>query len=126
MIRTPANDRFEDRTVDGSCNPYLTATVVLAAGLDGIEQKIDPGEPNTENLYEVPEPEIHRRGIGILPGNLLDAIRNLVCDDVLRAALGPVVGEDYIDYYARVKQQEWAAFHEQVTDWEIEHYLGLF
>jgi glutamine synthetase len=126
MIRTPAVDRFEDRTVDGSCNPYLAATVILAAGVDGIEQKLDPGEPNMDNLYEVPEEEIKRRGIGVLPGNLLDATRNLAQDTVLRKALGPVVGEDYIDYFVRVKQQEWADYHEQVTDWEIQRYLSLF
>jgi glutamine synthetase len=126
MIRTPAGDRFEDRTVDGSCNPYLAATVILASGLDGIQNKIDPGSPNTENLYEVPEPEIARRGIGTLPGNLLDATRNLAGDPVLRAALGPVVGEDYIDYFVRVKEREWADYHQRVTDWEIENYLTLF
>jgi glutamine synthetase len=126
MIRTPAPDRFEDRSVDGSCNPYLAATVVIAAGLDGLERKLDPGEPNCDNLYEVPEEEIRRRGIGILPGNLLDATRNLATDTVLREALGPVVGEDYVDYYVRVKQREWAEYHEQVSDWEIRQYLTLF
>jgi glutamine synthetase len=126
MIRTPAADRFEDRTVDGSCNPYLAASVVLAAGLDGVERKVDPGEPNMDNLYEVSEEEIRRRGIGILPGNLLDATRNLAEDDVLRGALGRVVDEDYVDYFVRVKQKEWAEYHEQVSDWEIRRYLTLF
>jgi glutamine synthetase len=126
MIRTPSADRFEDRSVDGSCNPYLAATVVIASGLDGIERKLDPGDPNHDNLYEVPEEEIRRRGIGVLPGNLLDATRNLAGDTVLRKALGPVVGEDYVDYYVRVKQREWAEYHEQVSDWEIRQYLTLF
>ncbi|MGH9035169.1 MAG: type III glutamate--ammonia ligase, partial [Acidimicrobiia bacterium] len=79
-----------------------------------------------DNLYEVPEEEIRRRGIGVLPGNLLDATRNLAGDRVLREALGPVVGEDYVDYYVRVKQREWAEYHEQVSDWEIRKYLTLF
>jgi glutamine synthetase len=126
MIRTPADDRFEDRSVDGSANPYLAATVILAAGLDGIDNKIDPGEPNTDNLYEVPAAEIERRGIATLPANLLDATRNLAADPVLRSALGPVVGEDYVDYFVRVKQREWAEAHSQVGEWEIRRYLTLF
>jgi glutamine synthetase len=131
MIRTPAPDRFEDRSVDGSCNPYLAATVILAAGLDGIEHKTDPGEPNTDNLYEVPAAEIARRGIRTLPANLLDATRNLAADPVLRAALGRVPRddgscEDYVDYFVRVKQKEWYDYHSQVADWEINRYLTLF
>ncbi|HEV3364789.1 MAG TPA: type III glutamate--ammonia ligase [Acidimicrobiia bacterium] len=126
MVRTPAPGRFEDRTVDGSCNPYLAATVVLASGLDGVENKIDPGEPNRDNLYEVPAEEIARRGIRLLPSNLLDAIRNLVTDDVLRKALGTTDRGDYIDYFASVKEAEWNEYHEQVTDWETRRYLGLF
>ena len=54
MLRIPAPGRVEDRTVDGSTNPYLAATVILAAGIDGIENRIDPGEPNSENLYSIP------------------------------------------------------------------------
>ena len=126
MIRTPAPGRFEDRTVDGSCNPYLAATVILAAGLDGVEHKIDPGEPNRDNLYEVPPEEIERRGIAVLPGNLLDATRNLVQDGVLRRALGVTDRGDYIDYFARVKQAEWDDYHQQVSDWETKRYLSLF
>ena len=126
MLRVPAPGRFEDRTVDGSCNPYLAATVILAAGLDGIERRLDPGEPNRDNLYDVPPEELARRGISVLPGNLLDATRNLEDDQVLRRALGRAVDEDYLDYYVRVKQREWREYHDQVTDWEVRHYLTLF
>ena len=126
MIRIPANDRCEDRTIDGAANPYLAATVVLAAGLDGVENKVDPGEPNMDNMYEVPEEDLRRRGIDVLPGNLLDATRNLVQDEVLREALGRGVDEDYIDYFAGVKRREWKEYHDRVTDWEVHKYLSLF
>jgi glutamine synthetase len=125
MIRVPAGGRFEDRTVDGATNPYLTATVILAAGLDGIENKLDPGEPNLSNMYEVPADELKKRRIDVLPSNLLDATRNLERDEVLRDALGRAINEDYIDYFVRVKQREWKAYHDQVTDWEVKKYLSL-
>ncbi len=126
MIRIPAPGRFEDRTVDGACNPYLAATAVLAAGLDGIENKLDPGEPNLGNMYETSEEELKVRGIDVLPSNLLDATRNLVQDDVLREAFGKTPSGDYIDYFAQVKQREWKSYHDQVTDWEVKKYLTLF
>lgn len=125
MIRIPANDRFEDRTVDGACNPYLAATVILAAGLDGIANKLDPGDVNMDNMYEVPEDELKRRGVDVLPSNLLDATRNLQKDEVLREALGRAVNEDYVDYFVRVKQREWKTYHDQVTEWEVKKYLSL-
>lgn len=126
MLRIPGPGRIEDRTIDGSCNPYLAATVVLAAGLDGIENKLDPGEPNPGNLYEMSEAELTRRGVELLPGNLLDAMRELERDDVLREALGRGRDEDYIDYFVRVKRDEWRRYHEQVTPWEIKEYLTRF
>ena len=89
MLRIPAAGRIEDRTVDGSCNPYLAATAVLAAGLDGIEKGLDPGDPTTElNLHEVTEEQRKELGVELLPANLLDATRELEQDEVLRAALG--------------------------------------
>jgi glutamine synthetase len=113
--------------VDGSCNPYLAATAVLAAGLDGIERGLDPGEPTTElNLHEVGQAELDARGIEMLPGNLLDATRELEKDDVLRAALGRTPREDYIDYFVARKQREFNEAHEQITPWEIERYLQLY
>ncbi len=125
MLRIPGPGRVEDRTIDGACNPYLAATVVLAAGLDGIENGLDPGEPIAENMYELSPADLERLGIEVLPGNLLDATRELERDEVLREALGHAVDEDYVDYFIRVKRREWANYHEQVTPWEVERYLTL-
>src|SRR3954454_10238664 len=126
MLRIPAAGRVEDRTVDGSCNPYLAATVLLAAGLDGIERGLDPGEPNALNLYETDEDRRKELGIDVLPGNLLDATRELERCDVLRAALGRARDEDYLDYYVACKRREWQQAHEQITQWELDRYLQLF
>ena len=123
MLRVPGAGRIEDRTIDGACNPYLAATVVLAAGMDGIERGLDPGEPNAGNMYELGSAE--SAGVEVLPSNLLDATRELERDDVLRAALGHGVDEDYIDYYVRVKRREWGRYHEQVSAWEVNEYLSL-
>jgi glutamine synthetase len=125
MLRLPGG-HVEDRTVDGSCNPYLAMAVILAAGLDGIENEIDPGPHNDENLYELSAGELQERGIELLPANLLDATRNLAEDEVIRKALGHTGTEDYVDYYVKTKQEEWNAYHEQVTPWEVQRYLTLF
>jgi glutamine synthetase len=126
MLRVPEAGRIEDRTVDGSCNPYLAATGMLAAGLDGVERKLDPGEPNSSNLYEMSAEQRAAEGIDVLPANLLDATRELERNDVLRRALGKTRDGDYIDYFVKVKQGEWQAAHEQITQWELDRYLQLF
>jgi glutamine synthetase len=76
-------------------------------------------------MYEMPVEELKRRRIDVLPSNLLDATRNLERDEVLREALGRAVDEDYVDYFVRVKQREWKAYHDQVSDWEVKKYLSL-
>ena len=127
MLRIPGPGRIEDRTVDGSCNPYLAATAVLAAGLDGMERGLDAGAPTSElNLHELSAAEREGLGIEMLPANLLDAMRELERDDVLRAALGSCGREDYVDYYVSIKKAEWEQAHNQVTDWELKRYLQLF
>src|SRR5213594_912007 len=73
MLRIPGPGRIEDRTIDGSTNPYLAAAAVLAAGLDGIDKGLDAGEPNGENLYSVSYDELTGRGLRTLPTNLLEA-----------------------------------------------------
>src|SRR5581483_10383442 len=126
MLRIPGPGRVEDRTIDGSANPYLAATAILAAGLDGIENDLDAGEPNSENLYTRPVAELRERGLQTLPSNLFEATQELERDDVLRKAFGRGRGEDYVDYVVNVKRDEWNRYHEQVTQWELTEYLTRF
>lgn len=126
MLRVPGPGRIEDRTIDGSCNPYLAAAAVLAAGLDGIANRMEAGEPNSQNLYTIPFDELRARGLETLPANLFEATQELARCDVLREALGHGRGEDYVDYFIGVKRDEWARYHEQVTSWEIREYLTRF
>ena len=127
MLRVPAPGRVEDRTIDGSCNPYLAAAVTLAAGLDGVEKGLDPGEPTTSlNLHELTEAERSDLGVELLPVTLLDATRELAADEVMRKALGSTAREDYVDYFVRVKQREFQEWHDHVTQWEVDRYLQLF
>jgi glutamine synthetase len=127
MLRIPGPGRIEDRSVDGSCNPYLAATAIVAAGLDGIERELDPGVPTTSlNLHEVTEGELRDLEIERLPANLLDATRELEANQILRRALGHARDEDYVDYFVRVKREEWRQAHDQITDWELDRYLQLY
>jgi glutamine synthetase len=127
MLRIPDAGRIEDRTVDGSCNPYLATVGVLASGLDGMERGLDAGEPTSGmNLHELEQATLNELGIELLPENLLDATRALQADDVLREALGSCGREDYVDYFVGVKQKEWQIAHNQVTEWELQKYLQLF
>jgi glutamine synthetase len=126
MLRVPEGGRVENRGCDGSANPYLAMAVQLAAGLDGIDRGLDPGEPNRDNLHVVPAEEVAKRGIRALPPTLLHAADELVADDVLREALGKTPDGDYIDYYAKVKREEFHTWHSDVSDWEVERYLTLF
>jgi glutamine synthetase len=126
MLRIPGPGRIEDRTIDGSTNPYLAAAVVLAAGLDGIEKGLDAGEPNAENLYTSSHDDLRARGLQTLPSNLMEATQELEQDEVMREALGKCRGEDYVDYFIKVKRDEWNRYHEQVTPWEINEYLTRF
>jgi len=126
MLRVPEGGRVENRACDGAANPYLAMAAQLAAGLDGIDRGLDPGEPNRDNLHVLAAEEVAARGIRSLPPTLLHAMDELVADDVLREALGKTPDGDYIDYYAKVKREEFHAWHSVVSDWEVERYLTLF
>ena len=126
MLRVPAPGRVEDRTVDGSCNPYLAATAMLAAGLDGIERGLDAGDPNGANLYKMSVADREAAGIETLPANLLDATRELEENEPLRKAFGKTRDGDYIDYFIECKRREVQAAHEQITQWELDRYLQLY
>ena len=120
MVRVPGG-RLELRLPDGSCNPYLASAAVIAAGLDGIERKLDPGEPHNFNLYDTSPEELTRQGIGVLPQSLNAAIDALEADPVIKGALGPL-GEEFI----RLKRMEWVEYMRHVSDWEVRSYLEFF
>lgn len=126
MLRVPDSGRVEHRGVDGSANPYLAFAVMLAAGMDGVDRGLDPGEQVTDNLFALRPEEAAARGIRQLPKTLDRAVEELVADPVLRAALGTLPdGTDFIDYFARIKQAEFDEYHAAVSQWEIDRYLTL-
>ncbi len=122
MIRVPGPGRLEMRVMDGAANPYLAMSALLAAGLDGIERKLPAGTRNDDNLYEMSPAELQARGIDTLPQNLSEALEALEADPVVRASLGEV----YAPYYIEVKRDEWKRYHDNVSRWEVENYLGVY
>jgi glutamine synthetase len=126
MIRVPEGDRIEVRLADGAANPYLTLAAMLAAGLDGIDRGLDPGPPNTDNLFDLSAREVADRGIESLPPTLLHAADRLAEDEVLGVGLGATADGPYRDYFAATKREEFMAHHHQVTSGEIDRYLTLF
>lgn len=103
-------------------NPYLAATLALAAGLDGVRNKIDPGRPNEDNLYALSEGERRDRGIDFLPQNLHEAVQAFADDPFVEETLGRGLRDEFIRY----KTAEWESYHLSISQWEIERYSHLF
>jgi glutamine synthetase len=123
MFRVPEPGRFECRVVSGSVNPYLGLSAFIAAGLDGIRRKLDPGEPNTgRNMYTLSRDEVKRGKVGVIPQSLAEAITAFEEDLVIQGGLGPELAEEFV----KVKRQEWVRYHNTVSRWEIDRYLTLF
>lgn len=120
-VRIPGG-RIEMRLPDSSSNPYLATAAILAAGMDGVQRKLDPGKPNNDNLYEYSFEEIKQRGIRLLPQNLGEAIDALEKDDVVRGALGANLAQEFIN----LKRMEWVEYSRHVSDWEVKRYLEFF
>ncbi|MEO5766412.1 MAG: type III glutamate--ammonia ligase [Casimicrobiaceae bacterium] len=121
MVRGPGG-RLELRLPDGSCNPYLTTAGIIAAGLDGVKRKLDPGPPNNSDLYSLTPEQIAEQGIGILPQNLNEAIDAFAADRVLRGAIGENLAQEFI----RLKRMEWVEYSRHVSAWETRRYLEFF
>lgn len=120
-VRIPGG-RLEFRLPDSGCNPYLVTAALLAAGLDGVDRKLDPGQPNSNNLYEYSAAQLAAEGIKLLPQNLLEAITELERDEVVCAALGPELSKEFIS----LKRMEWTEYARHVSDWETARYLEFF
>ncbi|QOZ38378.1 type III glutamate--ammonia ligase [Bradyrhizobium sp. CCBAU 53421] len=118
MIRVPGAGRFEFRLADGAANPYLLPACVMAAGLDGIENKRTPGKRLDINMYtEGASVKDAKR----LPLNLLDALRALEESQVLRDRLG----DPFVNAFLKLKHEEWGSFTRHLTKWERDHTLDI-
>ncbi|MDR1775272.1 MAG: glutamine synthetase family protein [Actinomycetes bacterium] len=111
--------RVELRMPDPACNPYLAFAAMIAAGLDGIENKIEPPDDIDFDAFALSVEEVKARGIGILPGDLNQAIEAFDADETIKAAMG----EQVTTYLLANKRKEWDDFRTQVTPWELENYL---
>lgn len=120
MVRAPGG-RLELRLADSSCNPYLAAAAVIAAGLDGIDNQLEPGEPQNVNLYDFSDDDLQQKGIRTLPQSLKEAIDALEADPIILDGLG-VLADEFI----RLKRMEWVEYMRHVSDWEVNRYLEFF
>jgi glutamine synthetase len=114
--------RVEVRCPDPSSNTYLAFAAMLAAGLDGIDKKMELAEPVEESLFEMDAATLAKKGIRELPGTLGEAIDELEKDEVICNALG----EHVLSRYIEAKRSEWDEYRTQVTSWEIDRYLDAF
>ncbi len=122
-IRIPGGGgRVELRLADSSCNPYLAAAVVLAAGLEGVRENLDPGEPHRENLYVTSEEERAAAGVATLPRTLGEALDAFASSALARRTFGETMFEAWLSY----KRDEWLGYLNHVSEWERSRYLRFF
>jgi glutamine synthetase len=113
--------RAEIRCPDPACNPYLTFAALLHAGLEGIEKGYELPEPMERNLYHLTAEERREQGIVSLPETLGEAIDEFAQSDLMRRAFG----DHIFDNYVKLKRKEWDEYRVQLTEWELQRYLGV-
>jgi len=128
LVRVPAFDRkrptaarVEYRSPDPACNPYLAFAVLIAAGLEGVTDKLELGQPTSDNIYRMTAEERKAAGIGSLPSDLYGALLAAQSGPFVRATLG----DEMFDSFIRNKMQEWDEYKAQVTEFEIKRYLPI-
>ncbi|MBR1367987.1 glutamine synthetase [Methanocalculus chunghsingensis] len=126
LVRVPAprgrSTRVELRSPDPTCNPYLTFAAILAAGLDGIKNKLEPPASADKNIFHMTNEERNNEGIYTLPGSLIEANQYMMQDALICATLGPHVTENLNS----IAEIEWDSFRTAVTDWETNRYLSTY
>jgi glutamine synthetase len=123
MLRIPlTSPRVESRAVDATCNAYLAAAAYLQAGLEGIEQELDPGDPLRLNMYLLDDAELREVGVDTLPRTLLEAVEAFDADPLMEKVFGPELKRAYVD----LKTEEWWEYHNEISPWEIDRYLTFF
>jgi glutamine synthetase len=121
MVRVPYG-RLELRLPDSAANPYLASAAVIAAGLDGVDRKLEPGEPHNFNHYTRSLEELKAIGIATLPQSLHEALMALEADKLFAKQLG----EGFINEFTKLKTMEWIEYHRHVSDWEVKRYLEFY
>jgi glutamine synthetase len=126
LCRVPARrgigTRVELRMPDPSCNPYLALSVMLRAGLDGVDNKIDPGPPVNKNIFHMSQREKRRLRIDDLPADLNQALRALKKDEVVCSALS----EHILGHLVAAKETVWREYSAVVHEWELDRYLARY
>ncbi len=126
LVRVPSSrgksTRAELRSPDPTCNPYLTFAVMLAAGMEGVNSRIEPPESIDRNIFRMSQGDRDAAGIRCLPSNLLVSNRALVQDTFLTA----VLGKHLVFQLQRIAELEWADFSKAITDWELHRYLATY
>jgi len=123
MLRIPSpGGRVECRAADISCNPYLGAAMILSAGLEGIREQLDPGDPNLVNAYTLTPEQRAERGLHLLPRTLGEAVDAFAADPLSKKVFGDAMFESFVAY----KREEWESYHCAVSDWEQARYLEFF
>ncbi|MCS3923168.1 type I glutamate--ammonia ligase [Methanosalsum natronophilum] len=126
LIRIPATrgkgTRVELRCPDPTCNPYLAFALMLKAGLNGIKNEIDPGDPTSRNIFNLTPEERKDMGIGSLPANLKEALDYMSNSEFVKETLG----DHLFEHYIAGKIAEWDDYKAQVHPWEVDAYLGKF
>ena len=118
MVRVPGKGRFELRLPDGAANPYLLQAVIIAAGLDGLHSKADPGRRHDIDMYQLGHTVTDAPK---LPLNLLDALRAFDRDESLKQ----VLGKEFSAAYLKLKHQEWLGYASHFTQWERDNTLDV-
>jgi glutamine synthetase len=114
--------RLELRSPDASANPYLVYSLVLAAGLDGIERKLKAPKAVEENVYKIEPPDLEAMGIDVLPRSLWEALQYFRKSRLAESILGKTLHDKYYE----IKLREWDEYSIQVTKWELDKYLELY
>jgi len=126
LARVPARrgegTRVELRSPDPACNPYLAFATIIASGLDGIRNEIDPGEPVDKNIFAMSHREKRRLRIDELPSNLKEALKAMKKDPLIREALGDHV----FRHFTEAKQAAWQEYESSVHSWEVDRYLARY
>ncbi len=128
MIRVPlykpgkeGATRIEFRAPDPACNPYLAFSAMLAAGLAGIEEKLELRRPIEKDIFEMSETQRRKEGINDLPGNLGEALDEFENSNLMKKTMGDHVFDNFI----KIKKAEWDDYRIQVHQWEIDKYYQL-